>query len=339
MQKYFKITGIALFLIFALFSFGFSEEQITITTYYPAPYGSYNELETNRLYSKGDIDGDGAITFSDAIIISLIEVGVPQKDIWGDDIASSPTYLLRADVDGDGSVDWPDDARRIDQMVTGELPGGGRSSHYGYFFGVGNTPKTVLSSKATHPAAYSGYFEGGKGVRINGRAEIDAIYPTGELLVKNTTIPSGVHIYSPANPYLFLEIRHAGGESTLDARSKIIQTASSLLFKNIHSTQPWLPIFSFMNSSDVHLLDIKGNGNVGIGIESPQEKLHVNGNMKITNGTFILQGPTTSSPAYGGVSGPSSPFSYDCPEGYVVTGIRGREGINIEQLQVVCKKL
>lgn len=40
------------------------EESYTITTYYPSPYGSYNELSTNK-FVVGDIDGDGKVTTSD----------------------------------------------------------------------------------------------------------------------------------------------------------------------------------------------------------------------------------------------------------------------------------
>lgn len=46
------------------FAFGllscFAEESLTITTYYPSPYGSYNELQTNKL-CLGDTDGDGVL--------------------------------------------------------------------------------------------------------------------------------------------------------------------------------------------------------------------------------------------------------------------------------------
>ena len=41
------IIGILAFIL--LPSFAFSQEQITITTYYPSPYGSYQDLETQRL--------------------------------------------------------------------------------------------------------------------------------------------------------------------------------------------------------------------------------------------------------------------------------------------------
>ena len=46
MPKHITIVGIAVFFTFALFSLGFCEESMTITTYYPSPYGSYNELTT-----------------------------------------------------------------------------------------------------------------------------------------------------------------------------------------------------------------------------------------------------------------------------------------------------
>ncbi|MFH1230276.1 MAG: tail fiber domain-containing protein [Planctomycetota bacterium] len=45
MRKHTNIIIIAIFFIFALFSLGFGEESITITTYYPSPYGVYNELQ------------------------------------------------------------------------------------------------------------------------------------------------------------------------------------------------------------------------------------------------------------------------------------------------------
>jgi len=47
MRVYLKITVTVLSLIFTLSSFAFCEEEsFTITTYYPSPYGSYNELTT-----------------------------------------------------------------------------------------------------------------------------------------------------------------------------------------------------------------------------------------------------------------------------------------------------
>jgi len=49
---------------FSLFLFLSADESITITTYYPSPYGSYNELGTNKL-AVGDSDGSGTIDAGD----------------------------------------------------------------------------------------------------------------------------------------------------------------------------------------------------------------------------------------------------------------------------------
>ncbi len=46
-------------------TFCFAEgEKITITTYYPAPYGVYNKLQSKKL-AVGDTDDDGQITSAD----------------------------------------------------------------------------------------------------------------------------------------------------------------------------------------------------------------------------------------------------------------------------------
>ncbi|MFH0763000.1 MAG: hypothetical protein V1925_03830 [Candidatus Omnitrophota bacterium] len=69
MPKKVNIIGITVFFILVLFSLGFGEESITITTYYPSPYGVY---KTIRLYpgprsatcQSGDMtyhDGSGGI--------------------------------------------------------------------------------------------------------------------------------------------------------------------------------------------------------------------------------------------------------------------------------------
>ena len=48
-----KLILIVLFLVFIPASIylktAFSEETLTVTTYYPSPYGSYNQLNTNYL--------------------------------------------------------------------------------------------------------------------------------------------------------------------------------------------------------------------------------------------------------------------------------------------------
>jgi hypothetical protein len=67
MQKYkaFFAVILGLCVSFGLLIFPcLAQEEITITTYYPSPYGSYDELQSNKM-AVGDVDGDGVLTASD----------------------------------------------------------------------------------------------------------------------------------------------------------------------------------------------------------------------------------------------------------------------------------
>lgn len=44
-----KLISMVIFLLAALSSLTLAQEQITITTYYPSPYGSYRDLEAQRI--------------------------------------------------------------------------------------------------------------------------------------------------------------------------------------------------------------------------------------------------------------------------------------------------
>lgn len=66
MSKILTITAVVLLLILSLSSFAFSEETLTITTYYPSPYGRYKELAAQQMkigttYSSGGVSPDNLI--------------------------------------------------------------------------------------------------------------------------------------------------------------------------------------------------------------------------------------------------------------------------------------
>lgn len=87
MFKTINIIGIAIFFILGLFSLGFSEESITITTYYPSPYGSYNELRANQMsigssYTSSSLS-DGNLIVAGNVGIGTAEPGV-KLDVAGD---------------------------------------------------------------------------------------------------------------------------------------------------------------------------------------------------------------------------------------------------------------
>jgi len=51
------------------FSVLFAAEEITITTYYPSPYGSYNALQADK-FGVGDNNADGSLTSADVPVTS-----------------------------------------------------------------------------------------------------------------------------------------------------------------------------------------------------------------------------------------------------------------------------
>ncbi|MBI4708418.1 MAG: hypothetical protein HY761_10930 [Candidatus Omnitrophica bacterium] len=65
-----KILYLFVFLSFVWIGICFSQtpqntEQLTITTYYPSPHGSYSELSVASKLSVGDVNGDGQVNSSD----------------------------------------------------------------------------------------------------------------------------------------------------------------------------------------------------------------------------------------------------------------------------------
>jgi hypothetical protein len=70
MRKIILFAGMVLFLGI---TFCFAQEQLTITTYYPSPYGSYNSLQTDKL-GVGDNNNDGSLTSAD--------VPTTSGDVW-----------------------------------------------------------------------------------------------------------------------------------------------------------------------------------------------------------------------------------------------------------------
>lgn len=63
MSRLFKSIFLVSFLLFLCSVYVFAED-ITVTTYYPSPYGSYNQLATNRL-AVGDTNTSGRLDAAD----------------------------------------------------------------------------------------------------------------------------------------------------------------------------------------------------------------------------------------------------------------------------------
>jgi hypothetical protein len=58
-------TRLAMLVLFFGSGLCFAQEQVTITTYYPSPYGVYNSLLARKM-AVGDTNGDGQLDSNDA---------------------------------------------------------------------------------------------------------------------------------------------------------------------------------------------------------------------------------------------------------------------------------
>lgn len=133
MFKPVNIIGIAVFFILVLFSFGFSEETFTITTYYPSPYGSYRQLSatspdganlTGFLITIRNEDATGGESNG-----LLIQAGNNSSDLPLQILnRAGTTELLR--VRGDGNVGIGTNNPTAKLSVLGINPGGGSAMVY-----------------------------------------------------------------------------------------------------------------------------------------------------------------------------------------------------------------
>lgn len=64
MNKILNVIAVTSFFILSLISLGFSEDTLTITTYYPSPYGSYRQLQAYSL-GVGDNNNSGSLDNGD----------------------------------------------------------------------------------------------------------------------------------------------------------------------------------------------------------------------------------------------------------------------------------
>jgi hypothetical protein len=91
MAKLLRTVFLFTFVLFFFSAFAFAEE-ITITTYYPSPYGSYNYLQVDKL-GVGDNNGSGTFTSAD-VPGNTGEVWIKGNVNIGNG-AASPTYALQ----------------------------------------------------------------------------------------------------------------------------------------------------------------------------------------------------------------------------------------------------
>ncbi|MFA4993409.1 MAG: hypothetical protein WC571_05525 [Candidatus Omnitrophota bacterium] len=84
--------------IFVFFSLSFAQESITIMTYYPSPYGTYNSLLTDK-FGVGDNNSDTNLTAAD--------VPAAPGDVWikGKVGIGTTTPSAKLQINSSGNVD------------------------------------------------------------------------------------------------------------------------------------------------------------------------------------------------------------------------------------------
>lgn len=105
MPKALNISVVTMFFVLGLFSFGFSED-ITITTYYPSPYGSYVELRANQM-SVGSGYTGAALANGNLLVESRVGIGLisPFYRLEVGETSEAANYIrVRSDTTGWGGL-------------------------------------------------------------------------------------------------------------------------------------------------------------------------------------------------------------------------------------------
>ncbi|MDO8662271.1 MAG: hypothetical protein Q7K98_03520 [Candidatus Omnitrophota bacterium] len=152
---------LALLFLFSVCSTAFlsaADETLTITTYYPSPYGSYNSLQTSTL-GVGDNNGDTKLTSAD--------VPTTVGDVWikGKVGIGTTTPGTKLEVNGQikitGGNPGAGKVLTSDANGVGSWQGGGAGLvQYGgsylveYMGGTCTTPN-IVTSNCSCPAGYS----------------------------------------------------------------------------------------------------------------------------------------------------------------------------------------
>lgn len=242
----------------------FAQSTVTLTTYYPAPFGMYQEMRVMGRLGAGtdNPDGDSRVHI----------VGTGNTDA---------TAALRVEDSGGNPSLFVRDDRRVGIGTNAPLAGLHVAALYEPSILLGtpassSAQKIDTASSTTHLAFLT-----------NTREVMRLMGDTQRIGIGNGTIvPStNVHLYDSSTstaPMFFIQNNSTGDASlSFGAGSRSyavgVDNSNSDSFKISYGTSTSNAVLGVNDR-----ITLNTSGNVGIGLTSPLERLHVNGNIAVS---------------------------------------------------------
>ena len=278
---------LALSLIFLLVTpfFALAEESITITTYYPSPYGSYREMRAKRMaIGDGYINGQ---TYS--------------WDEYQDDPFHNIDYNADLVVEGNVGIGTtsPGDALEIlgqDKAISLVYGGGGANNLYGGRWRVHDTGSGVYTSFDTkNSGAWTNdrvtilSATGNVGIGTTGPSQRLTVYKStaGDLASfggNSVNVPIYLHLSGDSSlNYIGGNVYYNGTNMTIDYTDR----DSGFIKFSPGSGGPMVSLGYVTAGTNPRtenlVLTVNNVGNVGIGTTSPSQKLDLGNSGRIVN--------------------------------------------------------
>ncbi|MFA5145749.1 MAG: hypothetical protein WC723_07140 [Candidatus Omnitrophota bacterium] len=288
-----KYLGLFLAIVFFSIPPVFSQETVTITTYYPSPAGVYNELLVSNRMAVGDTNGDGVINNLD---LPTDAAGNPLPNSF-QTVNSLTDRQVVGDVNGDGAInglDLPTDSAGNplnntlatvnslnNRMAIGDVNGDGVINDF-----------DLAHNNAVPPQLIDG------SLTVANTVGIGTTTPQGELHVHSTDNTTG-----HANIILEGENPNTGASTGTWDIAALGSTGSNGTGANAGALQFNSTTAAGVATSPVTVsqgapnnsIFVASNGNVGIGTDDPRGRLDVNAvNGNGTYGAFIPPAMTSA---------------------------------------------
>jgi len=232
------------------------------------PIGTIENMERFRITSEGNI-GIGTATPDERLhVAGNIKLDGTFRDKFGNE--GSVGQILSSTETG---TEWIA-ASSSDFSIGGEAGGADRT--------LGNTDDYALGFKTNNTTRLNIFNNGG--IRIDGNVgintdpdDISNINKSIKLFAQGTYSNPNINISGHNSANIYLESRRQGFTSETSGKKWYISSGSGSVLD--------LDKFTINNTDDGNCFTIRNGGYVGIGTQSPDEKLHIAGNMRL-DGTF-----------------------------------------------------